>query len=62
MILCLSLFLAALNLLADAVADLPNPKVFRRPSARQPRLNLQTLNTSDIISQNIGNNVGNCKS
>lgn len=51
----------ALNLLADAVADLPNPKVFRRPSARQPRLNLQALNTSDVISQNIGNNVGNCR-
>ncbi|CAL8074120.1 unnamed protein product [Calicophoron daubneyi] len=26
----------ALNMLASAVADLPNPKVFRRPSARQP--------------------------
>ncbi|CAH8598135.1 unnamed protein product [Schistosoma rodhaini] len=51
----------ALNLLADAVADLPNPKVFRRPSARQPRLNLQALNTSNVISQNIGNNVGNCR-
>ncbi|KAF6768551.1 hypothetical protein AHF37_11461 [Paragonimus kellicotti] len=27
---------AALNMLAAAVADLPNPKVFRRPSTRQP--------------------------
>ncbi|KAF5402155.1 Serine incorporator 5 [Paragonimus heterotremus] len=26
----------ALNMLAAAVADLPNPKVFRRPSTRQP--------------------------
>ncbi|CAH8522053.1 unnamed protein product [Schistosoma turkestanicum] len=50
----------ALNLLADAVADLPNPKVFRRPSARQPSLNLQAHNTTDIISQNIGNSLGNC--
>ncbi|KAH8872142.1 putative serine incorporator [Schistosoma japonicum] len=51
----------ALNLLADAVAGLPNPKVFRRPSARQPRLNLQPSSRStNSPSQNIENNVGDC--
>ncbi|CAH8556404.1 unnamed protein product [Heterobilharzia americana] len=50
----------ALNLLADAVADLPNPKVFRRPSARQPRLNDQIPSTSNVISQSVVNNLGNC--